>query len=46
VKAAGLEVSRVEVETSGKLVIVTSGPNEREVPTALEEWLATNARHS
>ena len=47
VKRSGLEVLRVEVEATGKLVIVTTGDTPTaETSTPLDRWLATNARAS
>ncbi|WP_249694378.1 hypothetical protein [Stappia sp. WLB 29] len=37
-KAAGVEVSRVEIEPSGRIVLHTDGDNEPEAVSALDAW--------
>jgi len=39
VRAAGVEVLRVEVDKAGKIVVVTAGKGENQAPTEPNEWL-------
>jgi hypothetical protein len=45
VRKAGLEVSRVEVDKDGKIVIISGKPDEA-TTNDLDKWLAEHARQA
>jgi hypothetical protein len=42
--AAGVEVARVEIEATGKVVIITATGERLEPRSPLDKWIAENAR--
>ena len=42
-RTAGLDVARIEVDKDGRVVII-AGQSERKDLSALDEWMAKNAR--
>jgi hypothetical protein len=46
VVAAGLPVARVEIDPSGKILIMTGGGDRIEPANALDKWIADNAHQA
>jgi hypothetical protein len=44
-RAAGIEVTRIEVDPSGRIIVMTSVGAAPEPTGDLDKWLATHAAH-
>jgi hypothetical protein len=44
-RAAGVDITRIEIDPSGKIVIITEAEKEREISTPLDTWMAKHGPH-